>query len=63
MLFAKAFEQTLRETAGEMPMSSTSSSVPFPPAPRFVKVKKNGKVKVALKQPGPKEIRTFPKMN
>jgi len=63
MLFAAAFEQTLRETAGEMSMASTSSSVPFPPAPKFVKIKRNGKMKVVLKQPGPKEIRAFPKMN
>lgn len=63
MLFAKAFEQCLEEMITDMPQSATSSSVPFPPAPKFVKIKKDNKVKVVLKQPGSREIRSFPKMN
>ena len=63
MLFARAFNQSLEEAVSDMPEASTASSVPFPPAPKFVKIKKNGKVKTVLKSPGPQEIRAFPKMN
>lgn len=63
MLFAKAYEQILKEVADDLPQSATASSVPFPPAPKFVKIRKNGKTKIVLKPAGPQEIRTFPKMN
>jgi len=64
MLFAEAFNRVLREAADDMPQSSTSSAFPFPPSPKFVMVKgKNKKAKVVLKQPGPTEIRAFPKMD
>jgi hypothetical protein len=63
MLFAKMFQRVL-ESADDMPESGTASSMPFPPSPKFVEIKKKGKKsKIVLKQPGPTEIRAFPKMD